>query len=163
MINLQALNYRHQALLTWCLANPHRKLGDAGIELGYGRNYISAVLHSDAFQAAYQQACQEQGVEATFTGASMRDKLNALAHRAVDEIDRRLEANVLDSKELLSAGKLSLTALGYINPKGYSVETNVQASIQVDITVINEARERALRTPHPNIGPTIPAQIQEVA
>jgi len=170
VIDLQRLNHRHQALLTWCISNPHRKLGDAAHELSYTRAYVSAVVHSDAFQAAYQQLCEEQGVQAVFVGASVRDKLQGLAHRSLDEISTRLEANVLESKEVLSAAKLSLTALGYINPKGYSVETNVQNNIQVDISIIDEARERALsggrvpfrHLPHVAPGPIVPARMEEV-
>ena len=142
---LKSLSYRHQALLNWMLANPHRQLREAAIELNYGRQYIHILVHNDLFQQAYKEACKEAGKEAVFVGAQITDKLNSLAHRALDEVDRRLEENELESRELLTAAKLSLTALGYINPKGYSTDMHVHSHLQVDVNIINEARERALQ------------------
>jgi hypothetical protein len=142
---LKSLNHRHRALLSWLLANPHRQLREAAIELNLGRQYVSTVLHNDLFQAAYLEACKEQNTEAVFVGAKITEKLHALAHRSIDEIDRRLEENELESRELLTAAKLSLTALGYINPKGYSTDMHVHSHLQVDVNIINEARERALQ------------------
>jgi len=102
-------------------------------------------MASDVWQAAYRELCAENGKEAVFAGAAITDKLNSLAHRSLDEIDRRLEENELESRELLTAAKLSLTALGYINPKGYSTDMHVHSHLQVDVNIINEARERALQ------------------
>ena len=155
---LKSLSYRHQALLNWMLANPHRQLREAAIELNYGRQYIHILVHNDLFQQAYKEACKEAGKEAVFVGAQITDKLNSLAHRALDEVDRRLEENELESRELLTAAKLSLTALGYINPKGYSTDLHVHSHLQVDVSIINEARERALSRHAPL---TLPAQLEE--
>ena len=143
-MELKNLSHRQMGLLHWCLANPHRPIREAAIELNIGRQYISAVIQSDLFQSAYSELCREQGQEAVFIGAAIRDKLNSLAHRSIDEIDRRLEENELESRELLTAAKLSLTALGYINPKGYSTDMHVHSHLQVDVNIINDARERVL-------------------
>jgi hypothetical protein len=51
-----------------------------------------------------------------------------------------------------------LTALGYINPKGYSTDLHVHSHLQVDVSIINEARERALSRHAPL---TLPAQLEE--
>ena len=127
------------------MANPDRQLREAAIELNFSRHYIHVVVHNDIFQQAYKDLCKEQGREAVFIGAKITEKLNSLAHRSLDEIDRRLEENELESRELLTAAKLSLTALGYINPKGYSTDMHVHSHLQVDVNIINEARERALQ------------------
>jgi len=142
------------------LANPDRQLREAGIELNFGRQYVSTVAHSDIFQAAYKEACKELGKEAVFVGAKITEKLNSLAHRALDEVDRRLEENELESRELLTAAKLSLTALGYINPKGYSTDMHVHSHLQVDVNIINEARERALQR-RTTVPLTIEANLEE--
>lgn len=155
---LKSLSYRHQALLNWMLANPHRQLREAAIELNYGRQYIHILVHNDLFQQAYKEACKEQGKEAVFVGAQITEKLTSLAHRSLDEVDRRLEENELESRELLTAAKLSLTALGYINPKGYSTDMHVHSHLQVDVNIINEARDRALQRRAPL---TIEAQLEE--
>ena len=144
----------------WMIANPGRQIREAAIELNYSRHYIHVLIHNDLFQAAYLELCKEQGKEAVFVGAKITDKLNSLAHRSLDEIDRRLEENELESRELLTAAKLSLTALGYINPKGYSTDMHVHSHLQVDVNIINEARERALsRRAAPPL--TIEANLEE--
>jgi hypothetical protein len=155
---LKHLSHRHIALLHWCIANPHRQLREAAVELNFGRQYVSIVVHSDIWQAAYKELCAEQGKEAVFVGAQITDKLHNLAHRALDEVDRRLEENELESRELLTAAKLSLTALGYINPKGYSTDMHVHSHLQVDVNIINEARERALQRRAPLV---IETQLEE--
>jgi hypothetical protein len=127
-MELKQWNRRHDALLSWCVANPHKPLREAAVELGYGRQYINAVCQSDLFQSAYKEACAANLQEAVHIGAEIRDKLSSLCHRSIDEIDRRLEENELESRELLTAAKLSLTALGYINPKGYSTDMHVHCT-----------------------------------
>ena len=47
---------RHEAVLTWLLQNPAKKLKDCARELGYSPSQISRIVNSPDFQRRYSAA-----------------------------------------------------------------------------------------------------------
>ena len=47
---------RHEAVLTWLLQNPAKKLKDCARELGYTPSQISRIVNSPDFQRRYHTA-----------------------------------------------------------------------------------------------------------
>lgn len=153
----QTLNYRHEAILKWLLANPDLLLGDCAAFFGYTPAWLSIIIHSDAFQAQYR-ALQD----ASFTDVRMdvKAKITGLAHLALDKLAEQMPL-VSDPRTTLDIADKTLKALGYgIAPRYPAAATNVQINnYQVSPGELAEARRIAAsrRAVHPALEPPIEA------
>ena len=136
------MSHRHQAVLTWMLANPDRKLSECATELGYTRAWISCIVHSDVFQSALARH-QEQIMEGTVL--SLNEKLTGIAHEAADQLMEQLE-HTAEPKFLLETMDKTLSKLGYGAPRA---GTNIfmpgaqQQNNTVTPDILAKAREAA--------------------
>ncbi len=140
---LQGLNHRHQQIINWLIANPHRGLGECAKDFGYSQTWISQVIHSDAFQALYQARCQQLGVAVVHT---IKDEITNTAAMAMAAIRKRIETGVASEKLLLGTTKTVLDTLGYTRGAAPQVQVNAAAPVQVtvvDKAALINARERA--------------------
>lgn len=138
MAEIQRLNHRHEAIVNWLVANPHRSLTECAECLGYTLPWLSQVVHSDMFQAKYQERCREVGEIAVHT---VKNRLTAVALLALQKTQERLESGASSERFILDATKNSLASLGYtqetITPQ------QIHQHLHVDASVLEAARSRA--------------------
>ena len=141
------LNYRHEAILVWMIANPHRKLGDCARELGYTQPWLSTIIWSDLFQAEYRKRCNEMGEVAVHTTVG---RLSRITEKVLDRIDERLDAQGderVSDQFLLGTMNSTLEKLGYL-PEGQKksgpLVGNAQNVLIVSKDDLAAARQRML-------------------
>lgn len=140
---VQRLNHRHDAIITWLIENPQRKLGECAKELGYTQTWLSIVVHSDLFQLEYQRLARERGEIAVHSSAA---RLGRIADLGMAAIERRLELDgekpVGDSL-LLGATNSALEKLGFL-PASAKTQTIVNnGTLIVNQADLAQAREAA--------------------
>jgi hypothetical protein len=140
MYQIAAINHRQEQIINWLIANPHRQLGDCAAYFGYSQPWLSIIVHSDLFQAAYKERCKELGAEVVHT---VRNKLTGLAALSLDKTMEKLEAGASE-RFLGETTKNVLQALGYA-PAGGNGNGGEQKHlhIHVDGATLTAARERA--------------------
>lgn len=101
------------------------------------------IVHSDAFQARYQQRCREVGKEAVHT---MSNAITGLAALAVEKATEKLTDGTASERFLGETMKNTLSALGYTNGNNGNGHTELHQHqhIHVDAIALREAREEAL-------------------
>lgn len=114
MAEVAKLNHRHEQIVNWLICNPHKSQGDCAKHFNYTQPWLSQVIHSDVFQARYQQRCKEVGVVAIH---SIATKLNTVAALTLDKVRERLEAGVASERFLGDAMTNTLKMLGYGSPE----------------------------------------------
>lgn len=133
---LSRLSHRHEGILVWLIENPDRPLGECAKELGYTPAWISTVIYTDMFQEEYQRLCKEKRVIATHTIAN---RLGRIGAKALDLIEKRLEAGAVSEKFLQSVAADTLDRLGFTSQKE---TTENHLHLHVDPQMLERARER---------------------
>ncbi len=146
MPEIKKISYRHEGVLNWLVANPHKSQGDCARALGYTESWLSTLIHSDMFQARLQAKCEEVGVECVHT---IKNKLIGIAAMSLERTRERLER--LGEREpserfLLDTTKTVLAAIGYV-PSNGGVKEQKHLHIHVPVSgeQIEAAREEAAR------------------
>jgi hypothetical protein len=143
MHQLQDLSHRHQAIIDWLILNPDKGLGDCAAHFNYTKVWLSNIVHSDMFQAAYQEQCKARHALAVHTLVNEMGGLTALA---IDKTREKLEGGQASERFLGDTLRTSLAALGYGagngngNGNGHST-----INVQVNAPTIIAAREKAAR------------------
>lgn len=146
-LQVQKVNWWHERLADWMLANPDKVLKDAAKEFNCTPQCIYIIRNSDAFQiywatrsGDYSDALSNKTLEAR---SSLAVKAAAVAEAALEELGSRLDtaAVTMPIDQLLDISKMGLNALGYkANSKQQaSVQVNINA---VDSSALQRARER---------------------
>lgn len=141
MAQINNLNHRHQQIINWLILNPDKTLGDCAAFFGYTQPWLTQIIHSDMFQAAYGEACKSA---------------NTLAvHTIVNELSGLTAITIAKAKDTIVAGKASerflgetlstcLAGLGYkAGGRGQAQESQPQLHVHVSAQDLLEARERA--------------------
>jgi len=149
---IQNRNFSHDAIALWLIANPDRMLKDCAVHFGYTQAWISAIIHSDAFKARYDDLL---GDADTIVINDIPAKLRGVASRALDGLAEAVEVAVADSNStmmhrgfLLETSDKLLRDLGY-GPQKPPVHTTVVENQQnvfvgVDSTTLERARNKLL-------------------
>ena len=58
------VNWWHEALIDWLVANPDSRLGEAALFFGKSRSWISVLMHSDVFKARFQKRLENHRTHA---------------------------------------------------------------------------------------------------
>jgi len=85
--SIKGLTPRHDAILDFLLVNPHCPRWQMAQHFGVTETWLSIIIHSDVFQARYQEKNQEVFRE---TVVPLREKLLGVAHVAVDKLEMQL-------------------------------------------------------------------------
>lgn len=109
-----SLSNRHEAILEALIAHPHRTHGDIARMLGYTDAWFSIIIHSDVFQARYRERMAGVYDE---TQAGIREKLEAVAHCALDKLGN-VVATTQDEKLVADIADKTLHRLGFAPNKG---------------------------------------------
>lgn len=133
---MKKLNHRHEAMINWLIANPHRGLGEMARDLGYSQAWVSTVVNSDMFQAAYRRRCEELGEVVTHSISAKLQRAGALW---LDRVNRKLEEEEVSERFLAESGRTILKALG--GPT--EVQQHQHIHLMVDAERLERARELA--------------------
>ncbi len=138
---IDRLNHRHEQIINWLIANPDKKLGECAAFFKYTPAWVSQVVHSDVFQARYQQRCEEVGMVATHT---LGAKMNNLAAVTIDKITERITSGVASERLMCDTLNSTLKSLGYgAEPPAADPTKHEHVHLHVQAEDIRAAREKA--------------------
>lgn len=144
-LQIQKINWWHERLADWMIANPEKNLKEAAKEFDVTPQSIYIIKNSDAFQIywgtrsgdfskALEQATRDHRT-------SVSEKAAAVTNQALDALADRLDttSDVLPIQNLIDISNMGLKHLGY-GTKGQQAGGGV--NVQVNM-VTAEALERA--------------------
>ena len=141
------VNWWHQRLCDWMLANPDLDIKDAAVVFNCHVQSLYIIKNSDCFKLYFQQRSNEltSGVQGDMIAAmsALPEKLGALADLTLDALTERVAAKGRDipTQELNSLADMTLKRLGYGAAKGG--ETNVVVNnLAVSAEAVAAARAR---------------------
>ena len=138
---LKRLSPTHTAIANWLIANPGKgQMRRCAAVFDVSQAWLSQILHSDAFQGMLQ-AKQRDAFEHLMT--PLADKINGVAHRAVERLGEVLDQTT-DERLVHDIAKTS-TGLAGFGPSfqaAGNVTVNNQTNITVNADALREARER---------------------
>lgn len=157
MPTVQKLNHRHEQIINWLIMNPDRSLGDCAAFFGYTQPWLSTLIHTDMFQAAYRERCKEAGTVAVHT---IINELGGLTSLAIEKSRERLEKGNASERFLGDTLNNCLKGLGYGAPLNQPQNTNgAQLHLHVDASQLLAARERVAVA----MAGTVPAKALDAA
>lgn len=147
-LQVQKVNWWHERLADWMLANPDKHLKEAAKEFDVTPTAIYLIHNSDCFQIYwatrtddYSKALEGQTIERT---TALQQKAAAVAEAALEELGDRLttQGTVIPIGTLLDISKMGLTAAGMTaNKKTGAPTVNINLNA-VDPTALERARKR---------------------
>lgn len=132
-VQIQKVNWWHEAVIDWQLEYPHLKLYDCARHFGVTQSWLSVVINSDVFKELW--AIRREN-HSSYISSSLIDKTQALAHLTVETITEKIEKE----KDNLSLSALKDTADTVFRALGYSPRPAVLGS-QTNIFVGNVDKE----------------------
>jgi hypothetical protein len=144
-VQIQTLTPRHDAIITFLVANPAMKKGDVARRFGVSPAWLSTVINSDVFQAKLRERQDEFFSAAT---ESTREKLSRLANETLDKLIEKVEVET-ETSEIRAMATLALDRLGYnafggpgqaLAGAGGNVQNNFFIGVERD--TLARARER---------------------
>lgn len=146
------LSHTHEALLNWLVVNPDKTLRQCADHFGYTPQWLSAILHSDLFQAALKE---KQIAITSKIAMGLTEQLKNLAHVAVDKLGQAIEKSE-DGEFLLDATDKILHRLGYApasarNPLGNVATQQVQQNFYITAGDLQEARALMQEVSRPSL------------
>ena len=142
---IQRVSHRHEAIIDFLLANPEVKDLHALCKmLNVSRSWLSIVMRSDAFRAAYTKRRDEYNQE---LAEGVQRKLFDTTLKALDKINNALEQDDLDPRYALDVADKTTNKLGFGAQKGNSpiVEVHQHNNQPVDKSLLKGARESMRR------------------
>lgn len=108
MTEIAKVRYTHDAIIDAILANPAISQGELAKEFGYTQTWISIVVNSDAFKSRLAERKGE--LTDPKLQATINERLDGLANRALDRLAERLDSPTaqLKTMELVSIAKLAI-------------------------------------------------------
>lgn len=141
-VQVQSVNYRHEAIIDWMLLNYDKTLGQCANDLGYTQGWLSVVTNSDAFRAEYNR---RRSVHNEELGEKARSKLLNIANKALDQLEDYIDGEEeKDPRFILDTADKTLNRYGFSPSKGDGMTINgknVNVNV-VDGGLLSEARER---------------------
>jgi len=139
----------HEGVLDLVLANPHQTLENLGLATGYSPAWLSQMMRSDCFRAAYD--ARRGDIEAQVM-MPLQAKLAAVAELAIDKVSADLLASK-DKEHNLDAFDKIMHAAGYA-PNSKSAGAAPAIGVQNNTFIVNkddlrEAREVIINPPQP--------------
>lgn len=139
------LQWWHENLSLWMLANPDKTMKDAAKFFDVTPQCLYLIKNSDSFQVYYRDRSNELAEKTLDKISDIYTKTGAMTEAALDAINDRLQSNssVMDIDTLHKIADSGLRRLGYgapTAPPGPSVAVNV--GVVVDRGVLEGARAR---------------------
>lgn len=160
----QEVTHRYEAIMLWLLANPDKRIQDCAVALGYSAPWVSTVIHCDAFRERW---IKMRGDYCGGAMANIEDKLQAVAHTALDKLMEQLE-DMEDPAFLLKTSTETLKSLGYGSPTRLQVNvlpgsgtTNVQVVQDGGLLAQARAKRSIIIEAEQQPSPTVVMQIEQ--
>lgn len=142
---------RHEQIINWFIANPHRKNSDCAAFFGVTQAWLSTIKRSDAYQARMRQRLDEMAgdVREEFIeqmGMGMLGKLSVAADLALDKLTEKIEA-ADDPEYLLDCTDKLLHRMGFApksTPVALSPQTVNNNTLNVNVSAGDLAEARQL-------------------
>lgn len=109
MAEIQSISHRHSMIMNWMVLNPDRSLKECADHFNVTQPWLSTVIHSDVFQAEFQQKLQNIH---NHCAQSIPDKLRVVADIALDRLADKV-AKSEDADFILDAADKALHRMGY--------------------------------------------------
>lgn len=139
---IKEMRYSHMDVLDHILANPQSSLKDLQQVTGYSISWLSQMIRSDCFQAAYSQ--RRGPIEAAIM-AGVPERLNTLVHAAIDSMEELYAPTVkLDVDDKIDAFDKVLKAAGYA-PSSKSQPQGGGPTVQQNIFMVQKDELAELR------------------
>lgn len=142
------VSFKHNEIMDYLLVNPNVKLADVAAHFGFTPGWLSQVIHSDAFQTLLRE---KQGYAFHSTVLSVKEKMENIAHQALDKLSDSL-ANENDAETLSGIAGNMLDRLGFGTknsqnpqaPGGNTYVTVLAGEIQAARALIHQRPNGAL-------------------
>jgi hypothetical protein len=143
---IKTCNFSHDQIALWMIANPSGKLGDCAREFDYSQSWLSIIIHSDAFQARYEELRKQADASVIHDiPAKMRGVASLALDALADQIETAAADNTVAPRDfLLRTSDSLLTKLGYGAQKNITVHApgeNVKVTV-VDSATLERARAK---------------------
>lgn len=138
---IQQMSHRHHAVLDWMLLNPDRPLKHCSADLGYTKEWIYALVHTDAFQAELAQRRKQLENQVI---AGVHKKMAEATDRALDIVIDALSTDDCDAGYAFAVADKGMKHIGASKD---IKQTNVQTNVQVNESRVTQnvlARGREL-------------------
>lgn len=163
-VQIQSVRYNHEQMINWLIVNPDRPLSECAAFFNVTQPWLSTIIHSDMFQAAYRERCKEAGAVAVHT---INSRLRGLAAVVLDRLQEKVSDPHATGEFILETSESVLKNLGYgtqhlTNGNGNGNGTNLH--IHVDAQTLQAARTRAAARfglVPPSGVPTLPSEEPE--
>lgn len=121
--------------MQWLIAHPEKKLSECAAAFQVSQSWLSCIIHSDIFQAAYKKLIGEYQDTRILP---LRDKVVGIAHVALDRLAEQAPAAPLEQALDIANGMLK--AAGFGSP---SVKVNMPGGVALISAATPEDLERA--------------------
>ncbi len=136
-------SHKHEAVMMHMLQFPQQTLAEVALSFDMSANYLSILVHSDTFQAKFQELKKEYF---HVQMESLPKKIEALASLALERWGQEIETSA-DPKFIKDSADKLLQRLGYGATKGVQVDINVPPNSDHHVTKdAIEAANRARAT-----------------
>lgn len=141
MAAIATVSNKHEAIMNHLIANPAMKLGEVATYFGVSQPWLSTLIHSDAFQLRLKQ---KHEMLFGLSIAPVAEKLNHLAHKAIDRLEEVLAAPQ-PARLLLDTAKFATDAISFSGKASPSPQAPRGGdTFIIDATLLRAARERIL-------------------
>jgi hypothetical protein len=141
-VQIQRISHKHSMIMNWMVLNPHQPLRACADHFGVTQAWLSTVIHSDVFQAEFQQKLQNIHVRCA---EGIPEKLKVVADIALDKLADKI-AESEDADFILDAADKALHRMGYAPSSarnGYGAGQGVQVNQQNVFMLSKEDLEAA--------------------
>lgn len=115
MGRLAKVSYTHKDMIDFLLANPMCSVGDLAARYGYTIGWVSNIMQSDAWKAAYA-ARREEMLDPTLA-LTIEERMRGMVSLSLNRLQEKLEAPVVSDNVVLKALELGAKSLGLGQPQ----------------------------------------------
>jgi len=154
MGNLSKVSYTHQDMIDFILANPGISQGALAARYGYTEGWVSNIMASDAWQAAFAKR-REEVVDPTLT-LTIEERMRGITLLSLEKLRVKLEAPGVSDNVVLKAAELGAKSLGIgghapaappahdhlaqLANRLIDLQTSVRKGVTLDVEVVSEVR-----------------------
>lgn len=152
-VQIKSISHWHEQIVDWMLANPHLTLGQCAAYFNKTQNWLSAVIHTDLFQAYKARRFQEHQEHVSH---SVITRVNGLAGLSLEVLQERIEKEreTIPLGIVKDSAELTLKACGFGPKQATSTPTTVNLNVNsVSATLLAEAREDLRQLHQDNASP----------
>lgn len=120
------VSHRHDAIMQYMIACPTARLQDVAAEFKVSPNWLSCIIHSHAFKTRLRERQDQLFGD---LAATITEKLESVAHAALDNLAEHLMASNANPALNLEVADKVLNRLGYGAPKMGAAQPATQVNV----------------------------------